>query len=931
LSFRTVCLSILIFFIILSLPSWSTATSEPLTLLAQWRSQLNGTPQEVLDATSLALDQGLPAHWSAQELSLLQLVRGLCFQRLGENPQAAKSFEKALATLPEEASSSLRWELTFELARTYQFLGRYDESLQPLARALSLAEAFHDHDQQAQILAYIGVAYRNMGEMELAEQHIQQGLQMVGDQAYETRALLTSTLGTLKFYLREFEEARRFYLEAVAFYQKLHHSEVTDKLAGVYNNLGNTCREEDRLEDAFDYYQQAWTLAQQARDGNLMAVLDKNLGLTYQKMGRFEEAVASFQRSMVQAEKGRFLRVWLEATTGLARTWYDMEAFQQAYDTLTLAMSLQSEFLNHQNSSQIDMVRESLKQNLRQKELIILQERQKKNIGWLLALCVSLILAMALVAFSRYRLQVKSLRNSKEQLEEIATLRERLLETLKKYRAFFRGAPEAILVVAQETDQIVEANDRARTLFGIPDPEQEAIPLKPRIGEDNHLWMCRQLNSGTETTGPSTSFSRETMLETPKGTLHVEMTLQPLVFGRKAIVQCFFRDISQRKRLETQLIHAQKMEAIGTLAGGVAHDFNNLLTIIRGYSQMLLRRFSRSEESYRAIEKVDQAASRAEALTRQLLLFSRKQANHYVPLNFNEIITQFMEFLDRLLGPKIQRQLILSPKDLWIRGDKHQLEMVLMNLAVNAKQAMPEEQGSLTIQTLDCQETCHFGKAMTSPPCPCAQLVITDSGKGMSEEIQRHIFEPFFTTKSPSQGTGLGLSTVFGIVQDHGGFIDVTSREGQGTTFRLRFPLTEDRQEPICRQPHQVVEHKKSLTVLLAEDQEEVRLMIVDFLENEGCRVLSCETGERALLTFTQMVTPPDVILTDVLMPGLNGREWIKKLDPSFPRSRVIYLSGFAENCLNLEELEAEGSKFMQKPFFPETLLKLMRSMTQDP
>jgi hypothetical protein len=376
----------------------------------------------------------------------------------------------------------------------------------------------------------------------------------------------------------------------------------------------------------------------------------------------------------------------------------------------------------------------------------------------------------------------------------------------------------------------------------------------------------------------------------------------------------------ERARLENQLAQAQKMESIGRFAGGVAHDFNNLLTVINGQSQMALETLPPGEEVLRhRLEGIYKAGERAAQLTRQLLAFSRKQVLEPRVLDLNGVVAGMKSLLQRMVTEDVQIQLALNAEPLPVRADLHQFEQVIMNLAVNARQAMPRG-GRLLIETALVTR----GR----DPQKYAMLAVSDTGTGMDAATRERIFEPFFTTKGP-EGTGLGLSMVQGIVEQSGGEIEVSSQPELGTTFRIYLPALAGL-ESAASAPEPEQQARGSERVLLVEDQEEVREFIGDALQEQGYSVMAASGGEEALTLCEREGGRIDLLLTDVVMPNMSGAQLAAKLTGKYPRVRVLYMSGFTGKIIERHGL-APGTGFIQKPFSSEQLSKKIREVLESP
>jgi two-component system, cell cycle sensor histidine kinase and response regulator CckA len=384
----------------------------------------------------------------------------------------------------------------------------------------------------------------------------------------------------------------------------------------------------------------------------------------------------------------------------------------------------------------------------------------------------------------------------------------------------------------------------------------------------------------------------------------------------------------ERNRLEEQFRHAQKMEAVGRLAGGVAHDFNNLLTVITGYSDLLLSKRELLHESQRtALEEIRRSAERGGALTNQLLTFSRRQPLENRAVHLNELVLQIQRMLRRLVGEDIEMVTIPAASQDLVQADPGRLEQVLMNLAVNARDAMPNG-GKLTIETATVHLSDTFSASRLGvQPGAHVTISVSDTGMGMDEETQTHIFEPFFTTKGPGHGTGLGLASAYGIIRQSGGAIDVFSELGQGTTMRIYLPLlTEEKPESGRRAAIQ--EHLDGAeTILLVEDEARVRKLIVDVLSAHGYKVMEATRGEEALRLCRQHKKDIDLSVVDVVMPEMSGPDLVRQLVPIKPNMRVLYISGYTDEAIVHHGILQSGAAFLQKPFLPDALVRKVREV----
>jgi two-component system, cell cycle sensor histidine kinase and response regulator CckA len=388
-------------------------------------------------------------------------------------------------------------------------------------------------------------------------------------------------------------------------------------------------------------------------------------------------------------------------------------------------------------------------------------------------------------------------------------------------------------------------------------------------------------------------------------------------------------DITERKCLEQQFRHSQKMEAVGRLAGGVAHDFNNLLTIITGYGQMLQRSLEPGSSLRAYAEEVLKSGERAASLTRQLLAFSRRQDFSPRGLDLNTLVGNTENMLHRLIGEDIELVTVLPAGLGMVRGDHGQIEQVIFNLAVNARDAMPNG-GHLTLETANVELDESFAHGhIPSKLGPYVMLAVTDTGCGMDAPTQAHIFEPFFTTKEPGKGTGLGLATVYGIVKQHGGNIWVYSELAQGTTFKIYLPRIDMGAAKVEERGVASRELRGSETILVAEDDQAVRSLVVRLLRSMGYWVLEASRVDEAQMVCLRHKGPVHLLLTDVVMPQMSGRDLLEHIKPLRPDIRVLFTSGYTEEALRRGELERDAA-FLPKPFTEEALARKVRDVLDE-
>ena len=409
--------------------------------------------------------------------------------------------------------------------------------------------------------------------------------------------------------------------------------------------------------------------------------------------------------------------------------------------------------------------------------------------------------------------------------------------------------------------------------------------------------------------------------------------------GRIIGIRSTVEDITERRRSEEalrkseeQLRQWQKVEAIGRLAGGIAHDFNNLLMTIKGCSEILLQECDAQDPRREEAEEIQKAAERATSLTRQLLAFGRRQILQPQVLDLNKVVTNMNKMLQRVIGEDIQLLTVLEPKLRPVKVDPGQIEQVIMNLAVNARDAMPRG-GRLTIETANVfLDEDYAQRHVSVKPGSYVMLAVSDNGCGMDQETQSHLFEPFFTTKEKGKGTGLGLSTVYGIVKQSGGNIWAYSELGRGTTFKIYLPMvTQAVKEKYARTERRRISARGAETILLVEDEKAVRMMIRKTLQSKGYTVLEAQHGQEALSICEDYSGPIHLMVTDVVMPLMSGKELAEQLAPQRPEMKVLYMSGYPDNSIVQHGVLEPGTEFLQKPFTLNTLEAKVREILDAP
>jgi len=493
-----------------------------------------------------------------------------------------------------------------------------------------------------------------------------------------------------------------------------------------------------------------------------------------------------------------------------------------------------------------------------------------------------------------------------------------------EFERYFAEHPKA-LAHCVDLVKVLDVNQTTLKVFDAPDKPSLLKGLGEIFTEESYPAFQQKLVALSQ--GVSSRFG-QTVRRTLKGELrHLAVHWQVVPGHEKKFDRVLVSalDMTEARQLEERLRRAQKMEAVGRLAGGVAHDFNNLLGVIIGYAELLAERVGPQEPMHHQIEEIHKAGRRGASLTKQLLAFSRQLVLEPRVLNLNEAVKGISRMLERLIGEDIDLAILLDPALEQVKADPGQLEQVIMNLAVNARDAMPEG-GKLTIETanVDLDEG-YAHQHYPVVPGRYVMLAVTDTGVGMDKQTQAHIFEPFFSTKEKGKGTGLGLATVYGIVKQSKGYVWAYSEPGQGTTFKIYLPRVRDAAAPLREAEPPAIGDWHGETILVVEDEEPMREMISECLRTIGCRVLIAGHGEEALRAAEEHPGPIHLLLTDVVMPKLSGRELALRLKQHRKEMKVVFMSGYTDEAMVRQGMLETGAVFLQKPFTPRQLLHKLR------
>lgn len=505
---------------------------------------------------------------------------------------------------------------------------------------------------------------------------------------------------------------------------------------------------------------------------------------------------------------------------------------------------------------------------------------------------------------------------------------ERALRTSEeKFSKAFRATPDGISITTLDDGRFLETNDGFARIFGWTRAEtlgRTSIELGMWVNPNDRERIAKALRAGEPVVSVSVDGRDKS------GTIHHGLfSAERIDVGGQPCLLAVVHDVTDRQRLEEQLRHAQKMESVGQLAGGVAHDFNNILTVIQGHTSFLLDEPSLPPMALDSLRQIQQSAELAANLTRQLLLFSRKQVLRLGRVDLNDVVARMSRLLQRLIGEDIVLEVATMPKLPAIHADVSMVEQVLLNLAVNARDAMPRG-GHITLATLTLTTDAEYVRRVPQAlPGQFVGLCLRDTGVGIPPEVIPRIFEPFFTTKKEGKGTGLGLATVYGVVQQHSGWIEVESQPGQGTQFTVWFPARPAAAaEPLSAAPAAPAAVRGHETILVVEDKESVRALLAMVLERFGYHVVTASDAMEALAKWVEHKDRIVLLFTDVVMPGhLNGKDLAEQLRGDRPDLKVIFCSGYDANVLDPAALQMPGTRFLAKPFDITRLAEIVREL----
>jgi len=550
---------------------------------------------------------------------------------------------------------------------------------------------------------------------------------------------------------------------------------------------------------------------------------------------------------------------------------------------------------------------------------------EHENNTLILSALIILLFGAGTAAFFRAQRRKSELKSEAKHLKQISKSAEALRESEQRYRALFDKSRDAIYVTSRD-GRFIDINQSALDLFGYTRKEMLELDVRKIYAKpDGRNLFQQEIEKGGAVRDYEIKFCKKDGTEIDcLNTSTVRRTDDGIIIGYQGIT----RDVTEKKRLEAQLQQAQKMEAVGTLAGGIAHDFNNVLQAISGYVQLLLMKKEKKDPDIRYLNQIDRSAQRAAELTKQLLIFSKKIKSKLRPVDLNQEVIQVHGLLQRIIPKMIAVELDLAEDIKIINADPMQLEQIMMNLGINAKDAMPDG-GKLDFETKNIILDEGYCKVHTGAvPGEYVLLAISDTGHGMDKEIVEHIFEPFFTTKEIGKGTGLGLAMVYGIVKSHNGYIVCYSEPDFGTVFKIYFPVLEEANVEQPVESEKVAEIRGGHeTILLVDDEESLLALGQDMLREHGYTIITAESGERAIEIYKREKGRIDLVILDIGMPGMGGYKCLQELLKINPEIKVIIASSYTDSYNIKEVLEHGAAGFINKPYRLTDMLDNLRKL----
>jgi PAS domain S-box-containing protein len=508
-----------------------------------------------------------------------------------------------------------------------------------------------------------------------------------------------------------------------------------------------------------------------------------------------------------------------------------------------------------------------------------------------------------------------------EDITERRRLQDLLTECDERYRRIFETASDGIVLLEKHEGNIIDANSAAEKILGCS--KQGCIGKNLQdLGVSLDMSDIPGLMQALDKSGIINYY--DVPVKTKSGPyIYTDINM----FDRIRLAQCNIREVTERKKLEEQLRQAQKMEAVGLLASGIAHDFNNILSTIVGYGHLLQTNMKSDDPLRENVDQILVSADRAAEVTHSLLAYSRKQMLNPKPININDVMKRFKKLLSRLIGEDIELSTNFSHKEMFSMADAGQIEQVLLNLATNARDAMPHG-GHLTLDTQLVELDDAFIRVHGyGEPGMFAVISVSDTGSGMGKEIIDKIFEPFFTTKEVGKGTGLGLAMAYGIIKQHNGYINVYSEPGRGTTFRIYLPAIKSPEEVIVKTVIEPLPAYRNETILVAEDDSAVRELFSTVLQAYGYKVILAEDGEEAIRKFIDNKDKIQLVMLDMIMPKISGKEAYYKINKLRPDIKTLFSSGYAADRMDKDGMLEEGFDFIMKPTSPKDLLRKIREI----
>ena len=812
--------------------------------------------------------------------------------------------QEALAISESEHDPGKRGSALNALGKAHLGKMNHTKSLVYLHKALAIYEKLASKSGSAEVMGNIGIFYLSTGNPDNALEYFEKCMKLYTEM--NDRKHLAKTLNSMGLALSNLDRDDEALIHLDDAYRIATEENEKKVIRSAKNNMGILLYKQGKLEDAVDCFKKALVLSENSGELRSLAGNLINIGTCSIELGRFEDAHEYLARGLSTAKKCEAIDFMMQACYSLSGLFSREEDFKSALEYHKQMSDIQQQLYTNEKSKAVAEIearyeteKTSNKAEINRLKNIELAEKNK------------------LIETQSISLQHANAEINKHKEELLAKNNE--LEKLLKEKDEFLSRMVAHIsdgvIMDDPEGNILYANDRFLKIFGLSrDDLGDVEPFsliapewrdqvrtyhKKRLARE-HL-LDRQEYEGIRKDGQRIWLEVGSTLVESDGEIH----------GTQSMV----RDVTERKMLEAQLLQSQRIDAVGRLAGGISHDFNNLLMVIRAHSEFILGDLSNEHPLRADAEEIRNATDRASSLIRQLLAFSKQQIQQPKTLDLREVVSGLHRMLSRLLSEDIRMDTIFSDRIGCVLADESQIEQVIVNLVINARDAM-ESGGKLTIKVdyLDISKESHPDNLEISPG-KYVVLSVTDSGKGMDAETKARVFEPFFSTKASDKGSGLGLAMVYGIIKQSGGEIQVTSTLGEGSTFSIYLPRVDGEHIQCEYQPPPSTKTGKGEKILLVEDDDALRRLSRKFLLHEGYKIISAGSAEEALETAEKAEEEFDLLLTDIVLPGINGFLLAEKLIENGFKGHILYMTGYADDSNHKMDVKKGDKNLLEKPF----------------